>query len=83
MDPILEEVYSTVLSGAPYVIGAYALLWLVLMVFVVAMLLKSRKTRQDIEILQSALERLEAKGTQVPAASLKEQIARETADRQQ
>lgn len=83
MDPILEEVYSTVLSGAPYVIGAYALLWLVLMVFVVAMLLKSRKTRQDIEILQAALERLEAKGTQVPAASLKEQIARETADRQQ
>lgn len=83
MDPILEEVYSTVLSGAPYVIGAYALLWLVLMVFVVAMLLKSRKTRQDIEILQAALERLEAKGTQVPAASLKEQIARETSGRQQ
>ncbi len=57
MDPVLEEVYSTVLSGAPYVIGAYALIWVVLMVFVIMMLNRSRKTQKDIDALRESIER--------------------------
>ena len=34
MDPILSEVYSTVLPAAPYVLAAYIGIWLVLFIFV-------------------------------------------------
>ena len=37
MDPILEEVYSIIVPSAPYVIGAYALIWVVLLVFVIVL----------------------------------------------
>lgn len=61
MDPVLEEVYSTVLSGAPYVIGAYALIWVALLVFVIVMLSKSRRTQKDIDALREAIERRDRK----------------------
>lgn len=61
MDPILEEVYSTVMPLAPYVIAAYALLWAVLLVFVIAMLRRSKKTQKDIDALREALENRERK----------------------
>lgn len=57
MDPILEEAYSTVLSGAPFVIAAYALIWVILFIFVIAMLVKSRKTQKDIDTLRETIER--------------------------
>lgn len=61
MDPILEEVYSTVLTAAPFVIAAYALIWVILMVFVVAMLLRVKRTQKDIDALREAIERRERK----------------------
>ena len=57
MDPVLADAYSTVLSGAPYVIGAYALIWVVLFAFVVALLAKSKKTQRDIGDLRESIER--------------------------
>lgn len=69
MNPILEEVYSTVLSGAPYVIAAYALIWVVLCVFVIAMLMRSRKTSADIAALREAISRLEDTSVSQSAAS--------------
>lgn len=61
MDPILEEVYSTIMPSAPYVIGAYALIWVILLVFVIAMLRRSQKTQKDIDALNEAIERRERK----------------------
>ena len=61
MDPILEEVYSTVIPSAPYVIGAYVLIWVILMVLFVVMLVAARKTQKDIDALDEAIERLEKK----------------------
>ena len=57
MDPVLADAYSTVLSGAPYVIGAYALIWVVLFAFVIALLAKSKKTQRDIGDLRESIER--------------------------
>ena len=57
MDPVLADAYSTVLSGAPYVIGAYALIWVVLFAVVVALLAKSKKTQRDIGDLRESIER--------------------------
>ena len=54
MDPILEEVYSIIVPSAPYVIGAYALIWVVLLVFVIIMLVSTKKTQKDIDALREA-----------------------------
>ena len=61
MDPVLADVYSTALTSAPFVIAAYALIWVILLVFVVMMIAKSRKTDKDIDALRDAVERLESK----------------------
>lgn len=64
MDPILEQVYSTILPSAPYVIGAYALIWVVLLVFVAIMLMNTKKTQKDIDALEDALEYRERREAQ-------------------
>ena len=56
MDSVLAEIYSTVLSGAPFVIAAYALLWLVLCVFVVVLLVRFKRVEKEIDVLEDALE---------------------------
>lgn len=56
MDSVLAEIYSTVLSGAPFVIGAYALLWLVLCVFVVVLLVRFKRVEKEIDVLEDAIE---------------------------
>lgn len=56
MDPILSEVYSTVLPAAPYVIGAYVGIWLVLAVFVFVLFRRAKNTSQDVEALKEALD---------------------------
>lgn len=55
MDPILAEIYSTVLTAAPYVIGAYALMWLVLLIYVLITVLGLKKTEQQMAALEEAL----------------------------
>lgn len=59
MDAILAEIYSTVLPAAPYVIAAYAGIWIVLFVFVALLGRKASRTRADIKALQEALDRRE------------------------
>ena len=56
MDPILAEVYSTVLPAAPFVIAAYVGIWLALFVFVLILWRKSQRTRADIDALKHALD---------------------------
>ncbi len=56
MDPILSEVYSTVLPAAPYVIGAYVGIWLVLAVLVFVLFRRAKHTSQDVEALKEALD---------------------------
>ena len=59
MDPILSEVYSTVLPAAPYVLAAYIGIWVVLFIFVLALWRKSKRTSEDIEALKRALDERE------------------------
>lgn len=56
MDPILSEVYSTVLPAAPYVIAAYVGILLALFAFVLLLWRKSKRTEADIDVLKRALE---------------------------
>ena len=57
MDPILAEVYSTVMPAAPFVLAAYVGIWLVLFVFIHSLWKKQQGTRADIDALKAALEK--------------------------
>lgn len=56
MDPILSEVYSTVLPAAPYVLAAYVGILLTLFAFVFSLWRKPKRTEADIDALKRALE---------------------------
>lgn len=55
MDPILAEVYSTVLPAAPFVIAAYVGIWIALFVYVFVLSRRVKRTREDIDALREAL----------------------------
>jgi CcmD family protein len=57
MDPILAEVYSTVLGAAPYVVGAYAMIWLILLVYVMIVASGQKKTERQLAALEEELNR--------------------------
>ena len=52
MDPILAEIYSTILPSAPYVIAAYALIWLALLVYVFMIMRGTKKATAQIALLE-------------------------------
>jgi len=55
MDPILQEIYSTVLGAAPYVVAAYGLMWLVLLVYVLVVVSGLKKTERRVAALEEEL----------------------------
>lgn len=61
MDPVLVEVYTNI-GSAPFLIAAYALMWVVLLVFVGVMLARVKRTQADIDALKDALDRREEGG---------------------
>lgn len=56
MDPILADIYSTIIPSAPYVIGAYALLWVALFVYVIIIMRGVSKAQQQMAILEEELQ---------------------------
>jgi len=61
MDPVLEMIYSSALTAAPFVIAAYALMWAVLLVYIIYSHLGLSKTEKQIAALTEAIEQLESK----------------------
>ena len=57
MDPVLQEIYKTVLDAAPYVLAAYVLLWLGLFGFVFFVLRRVTRMERELTIVEEALER--------------------------
>lgn len=55
MNPVLAEIYSTILPSAPYVIAAYALIWLVLLVYVFIVVRGLKKTEAQMAVLEELL----------------------------
>ena len=60
MNPILSDVYSTVIPSAPFVIAAYALVWLVLLVYVIVVVRGLKKTEAQIALLEEEVARMKA-----------------------
>jgi len=55
MNSVLAEIYSTVFPAAPYVIGAYALIFLTLLVYVFVIMRGLKKTEQQMAVLEETL----------------------------
>ena len=62
MNPVLADIYSTVIPSAPFIIAAYAIVWLVLLVYVIMVVRGLKKTEAQMALLEEAL--LERKGIQ-------------------
>ena len=58
MNSVLSEIYSTVLTGAPFVIAAYALIFVILMVYVIMTMMKLKNTEKKIDALEEHVEEL-------------------------
>ena len=69
MDPILSEVYSTVLPAAPYVLAAYIGIWLVLFIFVLALWRKSKRTSEDKGGVLASFSLTEEQGNEIIMAA--------------
>lgn len=61
MNPILEQIYSTILPAAPFVIAAYALIWLALFVYVFMIRRGVKKAEAQMAVLEEAVAELQAK----------------------
>ena len=55
MNPLLQEIYSTILPSAPYIIAAYALVWLVLGVWMFMQFRKQSAMQKQIMLLEEAV----------------------------
>ena len=55
MNPILEEIYSTILPSAPYLIAAYALIWVALLVYVLMIMRGTKRAEAQMRLLEEAV----------------------------
>ena len=55
MNPILADIYSTVIPSAPFVIAAYVLVWAVLLIYVIKVVRGLKKTEEQIAVLEEAV----------------------------
>lgn len=57
MDPVLQEIYKTVLDAAPYVLAAYTLLWVGLFGYVFFVLRRVSQVERELAVVEQAIER--------------------------
>lgn len=55
MNPILQDIYSTIIPSAPFIIAAYALFWVVLLVYVIKLARTTQKLARDIDTLEALI----------------------------
>ncbi len=61
MDPTNAELYALALHDAPYVIAAYAILWVALVGYVTMVLRRIMRLEKEVGALEGSLERREGK----------------------
>ena len=55
MDPVLQQIYQLVVPSLPYVIAAYGILWLGLMVYVAVVMSRLGKLEKQLALVEEAL----------------------------
>lgn len=56
MNPILEEIYSTIIPSAPYLICAYAGLWVALLVYLIIIQRGTKRAEKQMRLIEEQLE---------------------------
>ncbi len=57
MDPVLAEIYRTVLGAAPYVLAAYGLLWVGLFGYVAFLLVRVGGLEKRLGVIEDSVRR--------------------------
>ena len=60
MNPILADIYSTVIPSAPFIIAAYAIMWLALLVYVAVVIRGLKKTEAQLALLEEVIAKKDA-----------------------
>ena len=55
MNPVLVEIYSTVAPSMPFIIGAYALMWVAILVYVLIIMFGFKKAEKQMGTSMSAM----------------------------
>ena len=55
MNPILADIYSTVVPSMPFIVGAYALVWVALLIYVIVVVRGLKKTEAQMAVLEESL----------------------------
>ena len=55
MNPILSDIYSTVIPSAPFIIAAYAIVWAALLIYVIITVRGLKKTEAQMALLEQAI----------------------------
>lgn len=55
MNPVLAEIYSTIIPSAPYLIAAYALLWVALLAYVLMIMRGTKRAEAQMRLLEEAV----------------------------
>lgn len=55
MNAVLVEIYSTVIPSAPYVIAAYALVWVAVLAYVIIIMRGQKKAEAQMTLIEEAL----------------------------
>lgn len=63
-DPVLTEIYKTVITGAPYVLAAYAALLIGFYVYITLVLVRVGKVQKQLDALRAVVDRRESKGAE-------------------
>ena len=61
MNPVLVEIYSTIVPSMPFIIGAYVLMWLAILVYVLIIMFGFKKAEKQMAVLEEAVAELQAK----------------------
>lgn len=56
MNPILEEIYSTILPSMPYLIGAYVLMLVAVLVYVFLIASGMSRAEKTLQLLEESVE---------------------------
>lgn len=55
MNPVLAEIYSTIIPSAPYLIAAYALIWAALLIYVLIIMRGMKRAEKQMALLEETL----------------------------
>ena len=58
MNPVLADIYSTVIPSMPFIIAAYAFMWAVLLIYVLVSISGLKKAEKQIAVLEVAVAEL-------------------------